>query len=320
MSRIPDTPFILQAPDVKGMLTQLDITAAMRSLFESLAAGTAVQPPQQQVDFPNGQGDFINYLGVMSDQKVYGIKTSPYIKTEGKPLVTAWSILMSMETGAPLLIADAGLLTTLRTAATTALAIDYLAPKGCKRLAVIGSGPIALAHIEAVKHLRPWEKISIYSLGIASLEDKQREAILALDPRISVCELQSQALSNADVVMLCTSSPKPVLNIDTLGQPTLITSISTNALRAHEIDPGALAKMDVYCDYRQTTPQAAGEMVIAAERKLWSALDLAGDLAELSNSTAPLPAYARHVFFRSIGLGLEDVAVALQLYKTLTQR
>nr|BFE98227.1 hypothetical protein GCM10020185_87630 [Pseudomonas brassicacearum subsp. brassicacearum] len=94
----------------------------------------------------------------MSQEQVYGIKTSPYIKTEGKPLVTAWTMLMSMETGAPLLLADAGLLTTLRTAATTALAIDSLAPKGSKRLAVIGSGPIALAHIEFVKGLREWEK------------------------------------------------------------------------------------------------------------------------------------------------------------------
>ena len=320
MSLSPGAPFVLQESDVKALLPKLNVLAAMRSLFESLAAGTAVQPPQQLVDFPNGQGDFINYLGVLSDEKVYGIKTSPYIKTEGKPLVTAWSMLMSMETGAPLLIADAGLLTTLRTAATTALAIDYLAPQGSKRLAVVGSGPIALAHIEAVKHLRSWEKISIYSLGIASLDDAQRAAIEALDPRVTLCELQSQALSNADVVMLCTSSPKPVLNLDTLGQPALITSISTNAFRAHEIAPHELSKMDVYCDYRQTTPNAAGEMVIAAEREVWSVRDLAGDLAELSNATAPLPAYQRHVFFRSIGLGLEDVAVSLQLYKALTQR
>ncbi|MNF87426.1 ornithine cyclodeaminase [compost metagenome] len=78
--------------------------------------------------------------------------------------------------------------------------------------------------------------------------------------------------------------------------------------------------MDVYCDYRHTTPLAAGEMVIATERKLWSTESLVGDLAELSNGTAPLPKYDRHVFFRSIGLGLEDVAISLELYKALIQR
>nr|BFE98228.1 hypothetical protein GCM10020185_87640 [Pseudomonas brassicacearum subsp. brassicacearum] len=120
---------------------------------------------------------------------------------------------------------------------------------------------------------------------------------MAIDPRIALCELQSQAVSNADVVMLCTSSPQPVLQTEILGQPTLITSISTNAYRAHEIAPQELSKMDVYCDYRHTTPLAAGEMVIATERQWWSTESLAGDLAELSNGTAPLPAYDRHVFF-----------------------
>jgi L-arginine dehydrogenase len=117
MSITLQTPLVVQESDVKALLPQLDVLAAMRRLFQSLAAGNAVQPPQQLVEFPNGQGDFINYLGVMSEEKVYGIKTSPYIKTDGKPLVTAWSMLMSMETGTPLLLADAGLLTTLRTAA-----------------------------------------------------------------------------------------------------------------------------------------------------------------------------------------------------------
>jgi L-arginine dehydrogenase len=311
-------PLIIQESDVKALLPHLDVLAAMRRLFKSLGAGKAVQPPQQLVEFPNGQGDFINYLGVMSEEKVYGIKTSPYIKTDGKPLVTAWSMLMSMETGTPLLLADAGLLTTLRTAATTALAIDHLAPKDSKRLAVIGSGPIALQHVEFAKGLREWERISIYSLEIPSMSDEQRQSILAIDPRITLCELQSKAISNADVVMLCTSSPKPVLQTEILGQPTLITSISTNAYQAHEIAPKDLPKMDVYCDYRHTTPLSAGEMVIAAESGLWSTEALIGDLAELANGTAPLPEYNRHVFFRSIGLGLEDVAISLEIYKALT--
>ena len=320
MSTLFQAPLIIQESDVKAMLPQLDVLAAMHKLFVSLAAGHAVQPPQQWVEFPNGQGDFINYLGVMSDEKVYGIKTSPYIKTDGKPLVTAWSMLMSMETGAPLMLADAGLLTTLRTAATTALAIDHLAPGNSKRLSVVGSGPVALRHVEFAKGLREWEKISIYSLEIASMTDEQRAAILAIDPRICLCELQSKAVSNADVVMLCTSSPKPVLQLDILGQPALITSISTNAYRAHEIAPQDLARMDVYCDYRHTTPLAAGEMVIAAEQGAWSTAALIGDLPELANGTARLPEYNRHVFFRSIGLGLEDVAVSLEIYKALTQR
>jgi L-arginine dehydrogenase len=40
-----------------------------------------------------------------------------------------------------------------------------------------------------------------------------------------------------------------------------------------------------------------------------------GDLAELLRGQAALPDYRRHVFFRSIGLGLEDIALANALYQ-----
>ena len=92
-------------------------------LVLALAAGHAVQPPQQLVEFPAGKGDFINYGGVLAEDRVYGVKTSPYIVREQGPLVTAWTLLMSMQTGQPLLLCDAGELTTARTAATTAVVL-----------------------------------------------------------------------------------------------------------------------------------------------------------------------------------------------------
>ena len=68
--------------------------------------------------------------------------------------------------------------------------------------------------------------------------------------------------------------------------------------------------MDVYCDYRVTTPSSAGEMQLAAAEYGWLATSVVGDLPELTTGSAALPSYGRHVFFRSIGLGLEDVAMA----------
>ncbi|MBO0019933.1 hypothetical protein JJD16_14795, partial [Listeria monocytogenes] len=78
-------------------------------------------------------------------EQVYGVKTSPYIVREQGPLVTAWTLLMSMQTGQPLLLCAAARLTTARTAATTAVAVDALAPTEAGRLALIGSGPVAHA-------------------------------------------------------------------------------------------------------------------------------------------------------------------------------
>ena len=70
---------------------------------------------------------------------------------------------MSMDSGQPLMLCDAGELTTARTAATTAVAIDALAPGHARRLTVIGSGPIARAHLHYVRGLRDWQDIRLYS-------------------------------------------------------------------------------------------------------------------------------------------------------------
>ncbi|MDI9776066.1 ornithine cyclodeaminase family protein, partial [Pseudomonas aeruginosa] len=67
---------------------------------------------RQLVEFRQIRGDFINYLGVLAQEQVYGVKTSPYIVREQGPLVTAWTLLMSMQTGQPLLLCDAARLTT----------------------------------------------------------------------------------------------------------------------------------------------------------------------------------------------------------------
>ncbi|MHA3734930.1 ornithine cyclodeaminase family protein [Pseudomonas sp. Eth.TT006] len=311
---MPITPFVIDQPQARELLARIDVPQILRKLFRDLAAGHAVQPPQQLVEFPQGAGDFINYLGVLAEDGVYGVKTSPYIVREQGPLVTAWTLLMSMKTGQPLLLCDAGELTTVRTAATTAVAVDALAPLNASRLAIVGSGKVAQAHLHYVKGLRDWQSISVYSPSL--LEDAETQAQLrAIAPAVKIADSREAALAEADVIMLCTSSAGPVIDPTTLSKPALITSISTNAPRAHEVPPHSLNAMQVFCDYRLTTPDSAGEMLIATEQHGWDKSAIVGDLADLLSEKVPRPGNDRHVFFRSIGLGLEDIALANAIYQ-----
>ncbi|UVL41425.1 ornithine cyclodeaminase family protein [Pseudomonas sp. B21-040] len=309
------TPYVITQPQARELLARVDVPQILRKLFRDLAAGQAVQPAQQLVEFPQGAGDFINYLGVLAQDGVYGVKTSPYIVREQGPLVTAWTLLMSMQTGQPLLLCDAGELTTARTAATTAVAVDALAPLKARRLAIIGSGKVAQAHLHYVKDLRDWQSITLYS---PSLSDKQPEVLAhlnSLDPRLVIVDSREAATGDADVIMLCTSSAGPVIDPSSLSKPALITSISTNAPHAHEVPPQSLNDMQVFCDYRVTTPGSAGEMLIAGEQHGWDKQAIVGDLPDLLSEKVQRPDYSRHVFFRSIGLGLEDIALANAIYQ-----
>ena len=300
---------VLEADAVTRLAARLDPLDVMRQLFRTLGEGRAVQPPQTLAQFPDGAGDFITYLGVLAGAQVFGAKLSPYIVRPDGPLITAWTTLMSMETGRPLLMCDSRQLTTERTAATTALAVDLLAARDARTLAIIGTGEVARAHLRHVSGLRNWSEIRMHSRQLMFSLDAQ-DALHSMDARMRLSGTVADAVHDADVVMLCTSSATPILDPADLTRRALITSISTNAPRAHEVPALSLLSMDVYCDDRDTTPYSAGEMVIAAEEHDWSPDQIAADLGDLVLGTAEPPRRDTHAFFRSIGLGLEDVAMA----------
>ncbi|MEN8514969.1 ornithine cyclodeaminase family protein [Burkholderia sp. RS02] len=319
---VPPLPLTVDEAAVRAALPSLDVLGTLRRMFASLASARAVQPPQTLTLFPGKAGDFITYLGALADEQVFGAKLSPYVATggkpDGRPIVTAWTALMSMRTGQPLMWCDAGRLTVERTAGTTALAVDCLAPRDARHLAIVGAGAVGLAHLRHTAALRDWETIRVYSPALAG--DSALQATLAgLDPRARAAASVEACVRDADVVMLCTSSGTPVLGDGMLTRPALVTSISTNVARAHEIPPAWLPDMDVYCDYRHTTPASAGEMQIAAADHGWDAERIVGDLPALVAGTCAAPSRTRHAFFRSIGLGLEDIAIAYALYTHLTR-
>ena len=89
--------------DVLKVLPKVDVFSTVESMFGALGRGEALQPRQVQTLFPGDKGDFINYTGVWMSAGVYGVKTSPFIIQEKGYTVTAWTLLMSTETGKPLL-------------------------------------------------------------------------------------------------------------------------------------------------------------------------------------------------------------------------
>ena len=304
--------------DVLQVLPKVDVFSTVESMFGALGRGEALQPKQVQTLFPGDKGDFINYTGVWMSAGVYGVKTSPFIIQEKGYTVTAWTLLMSTETGKPLLLVDSSRLTLERTAATTAVAVKYLAKADAKRLAVIGTGPQALAHIRYVSGLRKWESIRVWSLNAHELSEERREQFLkAGNGALEFADSKEKALEAADVILLCTSAACPVVSAKDIEGAPLITSISTNAPGAHEIDPAMLASMDVYCDCSEATATVADEMKLAIKDHSWKPEDVKGDLGALVSGKCEKPAYDKPVFFRSIGQGLEDVAVALAVYKEM---
>jgi L-arginine dehydrogenase len=297
--------------DADGLLAESAVLSALRQAFGALAAGKGGQPSQALTELPDPAhadgypGDVIVYQGLLPE--LYGVKVSPYLPPAATGLdgaiVTAWTLLLSTRTGRPLLLCDSKWLTTERTAATTALAVDLLAPADAAVLAIVGAGPIAHAHLRYAKAVRGFTDVRAYSPGLAS---GSRPPLTGA----RITATAEEAADGADVVLLCTSSATPVLDLGAVRTGALVTAVSTNAPRAHEVEPSELAGMEVYADYRPTVTGVAGEMVLGIEQALWSADQLRADLPELVSGSAPKPTGERVAYFRSVGLGVEDVAIA----------
>jgi L-arginine dehydrogenase len=300
------TPMIMA--DVDGAaLQESTVQAAVRAAFVQLASGRAVQPQQVVTDLPGG-GDVIAYQAVLADAEVYAVKISPYLpQPAGKAVVTAWTLLVSIRTGEPLLLVDSGSLTVERTAATTAVAVDLLARAEASSLAVIGWGPVGRAHLRHARAVRGFTDVRVYSRSSTAADLEGPDGL----DGVRLAASAEDAVAGADVVLLCTSAAAPVVDVHQLAPGTLVTSVSTNAPRAHEIDPATLLELDVYADHAPAAFAAAGEMRIAAAEHGFTADHLRGDLAGLLAGSAPAPTGEKPVFFRSVGLGIEDAAIAL---------
>jgi L-arginine dehydrogenase len=92
------TPLVIDQQHARHLLGQLDVPQILRKLFRDLAAGEAVQPPATG-GIPRRARRLHQLWRVLAEERVYGIKTSPYIVREQGPLVTAWTLLMSMDSG-----------------------------------------------------------------------------------------------------------------------------------------------------------------------------------------------------------------------------
>lgn len=308
------------------MITKLDLSSqhipseervleAVRAAFGSLGEGHALQPTQTAVVLPDGEGDCIFYPGYVRSAKAFGVKVSPYLQSRkrcGLGPVTAFTLLVSSETGLPESLVDSMRLTTERTAATTLIGVQgIMSGRDPQTIGIIGAGAIGRSHARYARRCFPQAGLCMFSPSTARRDDLgllRRRAIESECPFVAIADRIEQVLSS-DVVMLCTSSGTPVIDLDATPGDCVISSVGTNLPDTHEIDWRRLVDLSVYCDYRRTCPSTAGDMCLAIKDGCWSADRILGDIPEMLAGSARREQGGRS-YFRATGLALEDIAVA----------
>src|SRR5213083_756352 len=195
----------LNEDQVRQHLQMTDLIPAMEKALIDFSAGKVIQPVRSviKVDPPGG------FLGLMpaltpSGLGLKAVTFYPANTGRGIPTHMATIFLVDPETGTPLAIMDGRLITEMRTAAVSAAATKLLAPPNAKVLAILGSGVQAHSHVEALRLVRDFEEIRVWS---PSREHAERFAKEIGAKAMSA----EETVRDADVVVTATNSKTAVL-------------------------------------------------------------------------------------------------------------
>src|SRR5437764_1153684 len=120
------------------------------------------------------------------------------------PTVGALVVILNPDTGEPLAIMDGRTITAMRTAAVSAAVTRHLASPDAHVLALLGSGVEAASHLEALRHVRPFDEVRVWS---RTREHAERFAARH-DAKMMDAE---SAVRGADVIVTATAAREPIL-------------------------------------------------------------------------------------------------------------
>ena len=297
-------PLFFNEEQVREHLRMADLIPAMEKALIDFSKGKVTQPVRSivQVDPPGG------FLGLMPALTPHGLGLKavtfyPSNAERGIPTHMATIFLVDPETGTPLAIMDGRLITEMRTAAVSAAATKLLAAPESKILAILGSGVQARSHVEALRLVRRFEEIRVWS---PTSEHAKQFAEEIGATAVSA----EEAVRGADIVVTVTNSKTPVLKGSWLKSGCHVNAIGACRPDWRELDDDAMSNV-VFVDSREGALKESGDLILSGG-KIYAELGeaLAGKIPSRANETT---------IFKSLGMAVEDIAAAMLVYRTVTE-
>jgi ornithine cyclodeaminase/alanine dehydrogenase-like protein (mu-crystallin family) len=278
---------------------------AARAAVQAERDGSVVMPPRLDVDMSTG------FLRVMPAAmgELMGVKVMTLVKGLGNRYLL---LLYSQPSGDLLALVDAAEVTRLRTAATTALAGEMLAPAGTTRLGLLGSGFEAESHLRLLSSVWPLEQVLVYSPT-----PERRQAFAArmseeLGVSVTAVERPEDAVGQAEVSVLATKATSPVVDGSAFPPGAVVLSIGSTRPDLRELDRNAFGRAcALLVDDAQQVRRESGDVIDAL-----GCGALTGDhivsMAALDGESGSLRADgARDLLaFKSVGTAVQDLALA----------
>ena len=288
---------VLDEPAVQQRLHYEDLIPAIAQALAALSSGQVVQPVRAVLPVAPHQG-FFAVMPAYADGGALGAKlVTFYPRNVGMHTHHAVIVLFKPETGEPLAMMDGRLITEMRTAAASAVATQQLARPGgdASVLAILGSGVQAGSHLAALRHVRSFKEVRVWS--------PRNAPAFAQRHGVKAAASAADAVRGADVVVVAASATTPILHGRWLSPGTHVNAIGATRPDWRELDDDLVTTARVFVDSREAALRESGDVIAAR-----------GEVTEIGAVVAGVVPGRRNAqeitLFKSVGVAVEDVAAA----------
>lgn len=295
---------VLTRSDTLGLVSLEDCIAAVERAFGEAGRGETLSAHRLFV--PSADGAF--HITAGGTSSTLGIKVNgrfPPAAGETGERVNGSLLLADAGTGVPVALLDSMVVTGLRTAALTAVVVNYLARPDARVAALIGAGRQAPGQVEALRRAMQLDRLFICDLVPSAAEDL---ASRYRDEGIDATAVSSveEALGQADVCVTITPATQPIVHASYVQAGSLVVALGADGPGKQELDPMLLARGSVFVDVLEQAA-AAGELQHALRQSLMEIEDVRGNLGDVVAGYAGRRSADERIVFDGTGTALQDV-------------
>ena len=296
--------------EVQDLLNMDEAVEIVEETFRQQGKGNIINHPRNRIKTPKSM---LHYLpGALPHMNVMGYKAY----TSSKAGIKFRVFLHDIETGELLSIMDGNYMGMIRTGATTSVATKYMSRPDSSRVGIFGAGWQARGQAMGVCAAREIREISVYSRDRERRKAFCNEMSNLLDAEFIPAEKPEVALDGADILITATTSIKPVFVGESLRAGVHINAIGGNFLFKSEIDERCVSKSDVIVvESKEQSKLEAGEFMPLVEkgRLWWESIHELGEV--VTGKVHGRNSDQEITLFKSLGIAIEDIAVAAHIYK-----
>ncbi|RUS81083.1 hypothetical protein EGW08_011169 [Elysia chlorotica] len=272
-----------------------------QSNAEDVADNSTVDQPVRTVVNISNNG----FLGCMpvyveADQLLVTKLVTFFPKNKDVPTHNAIIVVFSANTGVPRAILDGDVITTRRTAAASVVATKHLANGNPRVLAILGCGVQASSHYEAFSDTFQLEQVRVWNHKPERAQEFARSR--EHSHNCVACDSAQDAVRDADVVVIVTSSNTPVLMAEWIKPGAHINGVGACRPDWAEIDPALMKSAVVYVDSREGALKESGDIILSGAK-------IFAEIGEVVNGTKSAKRDKTTVF-KSLGMAVEDAVAA----------